>query len=632
MELIRDFLKGELIQSRFIDFKWVVVLGIGSVVVIIPVVARAFQFVSLIEVSSDSDIRFGLIYAAVVVIAASLRVLYARDRAYYSVLQRSLARACVVGAIALGGPLLWSATVSGFPSIGNWYHVADRLLWMVRGAGVVWLVVELARDASTSSDYVFLVCEIGEGPSRSSPRAEYTTQAVLNELRSALYQEEPRIRIERLDEVVVDEERARQLGRNARATVVVYGYFRKDPGKRPTAKLHTRFEVLNVPRFYPGTLGLKQGALVDVEGFALETELTNGTVCLSCFLIGLFYYWERRYQEALDSFVKAQTVLQTEVTELGPQEILLYRGNALYHLGRYQDAAETYTEAIGLDRSFARAYNNRGASYGELGRTLVARGDAEDARELLSQAIDSFSRAIAEDPDLTVAYLDRGRVWSQVESHDEAVEDYAVVIARTPKDPGPYLYRAEAHAALGAYDDAISDLSTAIRLAPNNMLGRLNRAGCHHHLQQYSQAIRDYRRVTQLVPRSRDAAFAHRKLGDIYSTIGDPGRAVDCYTRALRLDPDNAVVYVNRGNKKLALSRFEDAAGDFREAIALDPDLAAANSGLGSAQVYLGHLKEAVDSFRRALERDPGCRSAELNMEETLRLISDQERRHQVAE
>jgi tetratricopeptide (TPR) repeat protein len=632
MELIRAFLKGDLIQPSSIDFKWILVLGTGALVLIHSVVATTSEFVDLAVVSLDSAARGDLLCAAIVLIVACLYVLYGRHQAYYSALQRSLARACVVAAIALGAPLLWRATVSVLPVMENWSHMADRLVWMVGGAGLVWFVVDLTRDCRMSSGHIFLVCEIAEGPSKRSPKAEYTTQAVLYELGHVLREEEPRLRIERLNEVVQEEDRARQLGRNARATVVVYGYFYKDPAGPRVARLHTKFDVLSAPRLYPGTLALKQGVLVDLQGFALETELTNGAVCLSCFLLGLFYYWEKRYQEALDLFVKAETVLQTEVAQLGPQEILLYRGNCLYHLGRHQDAVDTYTEAIELDPSFARAYNNRGASYGELGRALAAEGDAAGARRLLKQAIDDFSQAIAQDPMLTVAYLDRGRVWSQLESHEEAVEDYGVVISRSPKDPTLYIHRAEAHAKQGDYGDAINDLSSAIRLAPNSMLARLNRAGCYHHLGQYSRAIRDYTRVVQLVPRSREAGFAHRKVGDIYSNIGDARRAVDSYTRALILEPDNGLVYVNRGNKKLALGRFRDAANDFNAAIALDGDLAGAFCGLGNAHVYMGRLDDAVDSFKHALELDPACRSAERNMQETLRVLAEQQRRHEPAE
>lgn len=618
--LLTPLFKGELIRP-VIDLRRIIIVGSALLLTMIPITQKIFEFVALPKISSDSALRGGLLYMFVTFIVACLYILYKRHRAYYSSTQRLLARACTVAATALSLPLLWTASLSLAPGVANYSNLAPLVFGLVAGGGAAWVILGFGRDCGPPSEHIFIICELGEGTKRIRPKSTYLAQVIVDGLRGELRGEEHRIRVEHLREVVLDEKRARRLGANAQAAVIVYGYFVENLPQPTSAKLFAKFEVLRPPRFYPGVLSLEQGALVGLDDFGLETELTKGAVALSCFLVGLFYYWEKRYEEALGQFTKAQGLLPAAITSLGLQETLLYRGNALYRLDRYDEAIDAYTQAISVDSSFARAYNNRGACYGELAKAL-AEEDLAGAHESGKQAINDFSQAIDNDPDLAVAYLDSARVYRQLGLFKEAVEHYTVVIRSRPKDPDLYLYRGEAHAKLEAYEEAICDFSKVVRLSPNNMFARRNRAGCYHHLEDYAQAISDYTRVTQLAPNSAHAAKSHRKVGDICSTIGEPQKAIDSYTKALKLDPDNAVIYVNRGNKMLLLGRFNNAANDFTQAITLNPALAKAHGGLGNAHIYLGEVQQGIESLIKALALDPDYESAKINLQRARNLSS----------
>ena len=603
-----------------LDFKRIAIVGTLLLPIIMSIAPHILEFVALPEISADSAVRGGLLYVLLTVVIACLYVLYQRHRAYYSTTERFLARALTVAATGLCLPLLWRGWVSLAPAVANYWGLANVLSGLVLGGGAMWVGVVLLRDLAEPSEHVFLVCEFGEEAKKGSEGSTYLARVIIDGLKSALPGEEHRIRVEYLDEVVLDERRARQLGANARAAVVAHGYFRQNAAQPASALLFAKFAVLRAPRFYPGVLALKQGALVDLGGFGLETGLTNGTVCLSCFLIGLFYYWEKRYEAALRQFTAAQEVLPPAITSLGLQEIMLYRGNALCRLERYVEAIAAYTEAISMDSSFARAYNNLGVCHGQLGKASLGQGDSAAAQDAFKEATNEFSQATALDADLTVAHQNNARVCGQLGLFKEAVDHYTAVIRSRPKDPDLYLYRAEARAKSGAYDQAISDLSHVIRLSPNNMVARLNLAGCYHHLQRYGEAIKEYTRVTKLVPSSADAAKAYRKVGDIYSITDEFEEAVNNYTKALKLDPDNPTIYVNRGNKMLLLGRFRHAASDFAQAISLDPDLPEPYAGLGTAQIYLGELEEGVANLSKALALDPDYESARVSLDRVQRL------------
>ena len=65
---------------------------------------------------------------------------------------------------------------------------------------------------------------------------------------------------------------------------------------------------------------------------------------------------------------------------------------------------------------------------------------------------------------------------------------------------------------------------------------------------------------------------------------------------AIRLDPDDALAYNNRGNAYYYLGEYQRAIQDYDKAIQLDPDYANAYQGRGLAYHYLGeYTKQAAD-------------------------------------
>jgi tetratricopeptide (TPR) repeat protein len=81
---------------------------------------------------------------------------------------------------------------------------------------------------------------------------------------------------------------------------------------------------------------------------------------------------------------------------------------------------------------------------------------------------------------------------------------------------------------------------------------------------------------------------------------GDNQGAIADYTEAIRLKPDYAHAYNNRGNAKSALGNFQGAIADYTEAIRLKPDFANARYNLGLSQQRIGLLNEAMSQFLKA--------------------------------
>lgn len=75
------------------------------------------------------------------------------------------------------------------------------------------------------------------------------------------------------------------------------------------------------------------------------------------------------------------------------------------------------------------------------------------------------------------------------------------------------------------------------------------------------------------VPTPAAQAIKHIYLGHFFYARGEMFSAVAQYTKVIKLCPDFAVAYVNRGFAQLRQGRDAEARGDFKQAIILHPAL-----------------------------------------------------------
>ncbi|XP_012871413.1 PREDICTED: small glutamine-rich tetratricopeptide repeat-containing protein beta isoform X2 [Dipodomys ordii] len=90
--------------------------------------------------------------------------------------------------------------------------------------------------------------------------------------------------------------------------------------------------------------------------------------------------------------------------------------------------------------------------------------------------------------------------------------------------------------------------------------------------------------------------------------------AVDCYTQAIELDPNNAVYYCNRAAAQSKLSHYTDAIKDCEKAIAIDSKYSKAYGRMGLALTAMNKFEEAVTSYQKALDLDPENDSYKSNL------------------
>ncbi|ODV90970.1 hypothetical protein CANCADRAFT_16715, partial [Tortispora caseinolytica NRRL Y-17796] len=104
-------------------------------------------------------------------------------------------------------------------------------------------------------------------------------------------------------------------------------------------------------------------------------------------------------------------------------------------------------------------------------------------------------------------------------------------------------------------------------------------------------------------PKTSDAdADKLKQEGNAKLLAKDYEGAVECYTKALDISPENVVYLSNRAAAYSNMRKHELAAADAQKAIDIDPSYSKAYSRLGLAKFALGSYHEAVDAYQRGID------------------------------
>ena len=86
---------------------------------------------------------------------------------------------------------------------------------------------------------------------------------------------------------------------------------------------------------------------------------------------------------------------------------------------------------------------------------------------------------------------------------------------------------------------------------------------------------------------------------------GEYDSAIADYSEAIRINPNEANIYYNRGTANFYIAQYESAIDDFDEAIRINPNDERFYNNRGLAKRHLGQYESAVDDFDEAIRINP---------------------------
>ncbi|XP_065218512.1 RNA polymerase II-associated protein 3-like [Planococcus citri] len=253
----------------------------------------------------------------------------------------------------------------------------------------------------------------------------------------------------------------------------------------------------------------------------------------------------------------SSSITEEKIAERQNREKSLFekeRGNELVKQGKYREAIHHYTLAIETYREDATFYANR-----------------------------------------ALCFLNT-KQWKEVET------DCTIALQLDPNYVKAYHRRASALKELGQLSEAHDDLQKALKLEPNNVSLKADSAKIEKLLNDKAILVS---KSVQSKESNKNLAYTFKEKGNAFVKKGNWLSAIENYTEACRLYPEDSSFYSNRALCYLKMNEPKKTILDCIRALELDPNNTKALYRKALAHVKLNNDSSAHDDLLAAFKLEP---------------------------
>jgi tetratricopeptide (TPR) repeat protein len=338
-------------------------------------------------------------------------------------------------------------------------------------------------------------------------------------------------------------------------------------------------EFANVPEVVAAAPPDGKSAVPDPQS-DLSIDLTYPLLSSFAMVIpaALFVFAAGKYAKTSG---RRPTTIETAVT----------RNNAgldLFRRGDLDAAVEAFDSALALNPQLHAAYVNRGQCHLQRGELDRAMADVEESLRLNPHCVDALAM--------------RGHVRMLRAEYDLAIADMQRALDMAPRSSAALTSRGNLYLARGAHDLAMADFEQAIRYAPEDGSAYLGRASIALARGNLDAALAD---CSQALAFGVNAGSAYGMRGLLWIQKRDYDRAIADLTAAQKSGRDSAVQLSNRGLAYYLKGSHDLAIADLDKAIELDPKEPVAYNNRGAAYLKLGNFAAASADLHKAIDLKP---------------------------
>jgi len=260
--------------------------------------------------------------------------------------------------------------------------------------------------------------------------------------------------------------------------------------------------------------------------------------------------------------------------------------------GKSEEALQSFSNAIGLDPNFARAYGGMASAYGNLGKT-------QDQEKYVKLAMEHVDRMTERE-----RYRVRGLYYYATLNYPKCIEEYGELVRRFPADNVAWINIGACYLSLRKIPEAVGAARRAVEIYPKGAVQRMVLSFYSSYGGDFAVGEREARAVVDLNPSSQ----AYLALVEAQLGLCQISQATDTYHKLKTIDALGA---------SLAASGLADIAsyeGRYAEAVAiLDQGVAADQraknsdnaaeklAGISHLQLLRGQKGPAVAAATKAL-------------------------------
>jgi tetratricopeptide (TPR) repeat protein len=205
------------------------------------------------------------------------------------------------------------------------------------------------------------------------------------------------------------------------------------------------------------------------------------------------------------------------------------------------------------------------------------------------ESIEYFEKAIAEDPDFALSYLNLAFVTPSAKGFFENVDKARALIGKVSE--GERLWILGVHAAANGFQMRQRELyQELVKLYPNDERAR-NLLGNHYFGQQeYALAIKEYEKAAKIAP---DFSQPYNQLGYAHRFLEDYTEAEKAFRKYIELIPDDPNPHDSYAELLMKIGEYDKSIASYRKALELNPNFVASHIGIATNLNLKGQHEDA---------------------------------------
>lgn len=340
----------------------------------------------------------------------------------------------------------------------------------------------------------------------------------------------------------------------------------------------------------------------------------------------IYYYWLAATLEQLEDIDAAIEAIEKGMTVLAQFEALPDRGMALtYERGSYGTNAfnsfittieENYSFTTELaDLHFKKEQYKEAITAIEEGMRLypddvglfLKRGGVYEQMEKPRLAEADYKHALQLDPDHFQCYFKLGDLYRKLGEEEKNIQLFLQLVQLHPKFPVGHYRLADAYYFSNQYEEALAANHKLLELETDDYLNflqqgvilvelgryqeaeiaysqgielydydglRMKRSYAYFMMDQLDSALHDLQTALAFEPQLNNSDFFHNGIGTVYKEMRQWELAINHFSLAIRLDPDQTYLYEKRADCYYQTGQMEAVIVDCSEGIKLRPDQA----------------------------------------------------------
>lgn len=286
--------------------------------------------------------------------------------------------------------------------------------------------------------------------------------------------------------------------------------------------------------------------------------------------------------------------------EMCPQNAEAWNGKgfALEGLGRNAEAEVAFDKAIKINPQYAEFWYNKSEALKNQGK----HDEAIKCFDNVTKALDEAIKSGLDDALLISAFTFKGLALNNMGKYDESIRCFDEIIKLDTNDALAWCNKGEALKNQGKYDEAIKCLDNAILIKPSFIQAWINNGIALYKQGKHDEAIKCFDETLRIDPNNYGAWL---NKGIVLTSHSKYDEAIKCFNEAHGRERElnlSAEALNSKGKALYHTGKHDDALTTLDQAIKLDPQYAETWNNKGVVLQSLDRISDAEAAFAKAKE------------------------------